>query len=122
MRILARSECTILFIYMNENWKKSVDSGKTFVTLLIHLSKAFNCVSRDLIFAKLNAYGFILLSLRLTHSCFSNRKQMTKMNSAYSFWEEILFIIPQGFILELLLFNIFTCDVFCYIDFEHTFC
>ena len=31
---------------------------------------------------------------------------------SYSPWEEILFGVPQGFILEALLFNIFLCDLF----------
>ena len=76
---------------MIEKWKKSVDKGKTFAALLTDLSKAFDCLPHDLIIAKLNAYGFSLSATRLMQSCLCNRKQRTKINTAYSSWEEIFF-------------------------------
>ena len=97
---------------MIEKWKKSVDKGKTFAALLTDLSKVFDCLSHDLIIAKPNAYGFSLSAARLMQSYLCNRKQRTKINAAYSSWEEILFGVPQGTILEPLLFNIFICDLF----------
>ena len=71
---------------MIEKWKKSVDKGKTFAALLTDLSKTFDCLPRDLIIAKLNAYGFSLSVARLMQSYLRNRKQRTKINTAYSSW------------------------------------
>ena len=64
--------------------------------------------------AKLHACGFSLNALRLIHSYLSIRRQKTKINESYGLWEEILFGVPQGFILGPLLFNIFICDL-CFI-------
>ena len=97
---------------MLEKWKTAVDNKKTFGALLTDLSKAFHCLSHDLLLAKLNAYGFSLPALRLMQSYLSKRKQRTKINSEFSSWEEILFGVPQGSILGPLLFNIFLCDFF----------
>ena len=93
-------------------WKNAVDKGKRFGELLTDLSKAFDCLSHELLIAKLHAYGFDLPALKLIQSYLSNRKQRTKINATYSSWEEILFGVPQGSILSPSLFNIFLCDLF----------
>ena len=97
---------------MLETWKSAVDKGKSFAALLTDLSKAFDCLSHELLLTKLHAYGFSIAALRLIHSYLTNRKQRTKINLSYSPWEEILFSVPQGSILGPLLFNIFLCDLF----------
>ena len=91
---------------------KSVNEGKTFAVLLTDLSKAFDCLSHDLITAKLDTYRFSLSTAMLMQSYLSSRKQRTKMNTAYSSCKEILLGVPQGSILGPLMFNIFICDLF----------
>ena len=96
-----------------KKWKSAVDKGKCFGALLTDLSKVFDCLSHELLIAKLHVYGFDSPALKLIQSYLSNRKQRTKTNTIYSSWEEILFRVPQGSILGPFLLNIFVCNLFC---------
>ena len=79
--------------------------------LLTKLSKAFDCLSHELLIAKLHAYGFSFAALRLMHSYLRSRTHRSKIRSNYSFWEEMLFRVPEGSIACPLLFNIFLCNI-----------
>ena len=97
---------------MLETKKKGGDNKKAFGGLLKDLSEAFDCLSNDLLIAKLHAYGLDLASLNIPQDYFTNRKQRTKVNLFCSYWEKILSGVPQDSILGPLLFNIFMCDMF----------
>ena len=89
------------------NCRKALDQWIEYGALLTDLSKAFDCLPHDLIVAKLHAYGFSTESLRLIKSYLTERKQRVKMNDQFSSWLDIAVGVPQGSILEPLLFNIF---------------
>ena len=99
-----------------KNGKKRVDNGRAFGALLTDLSKAFDCLSHELLIAQLNAYGFDKRSLTLIFNYLSNRKQRVKINDSFSSLSETLFGVPQGSILGPLLFNIFICDMFYFME------
>ena len=44
----------------------------------------------------------------------TGRFQRTKVSNSYSSWSEIIAVVPQGFILGPLLFNIFLNNLFLY--------
>ena len=79
-------------------------------------SKAFDCIRRDLIIAKLEAYGFLIDALKLIHDYLSNRKLKIKVSDAYSSWKDIFYGVPQRFLLDPILFNIHLCDLFYFLE------
>ena len=105
-------------ISLLEKWRYNVGQGSMFGELLNDPSKAFDCLLHDIFIAKLNAYWFDLKTLKFVDNYLRNRKQRTKINNAYSSWQNILYGVPQGSILGPLLFNIDLRDLFLIINHE----
>ena len=77
-------------LMMLESWKEAVDKNKAFGALMKDLSKAFDCLSHDLLIAKLHAYGIDLSPLKLLQDYLSNPWQKTKVDSKFSSWKKYL--------------------------------
>ena len=99
-----------------QKWQKELDLAGIVGTILMDLSKAYDCLPHDLVIVKLEAYGLDTNSLRFLFDYLSCRKQITKMVSAHSNWSEVFSEIPQGSILGSLLFDIFINDIFFFIE------
>ena len=103
-------------IAMTEKARKILDKGGTFGALLTDLSKAFDCMTHDLLIAKLHALNFDMNALNLIFDYLTGRKQRVKINSSFSSYLDIFQGVPQGSILGPLLFNLFLCDLFLFVE------
>ena len=65
-------------------WQEELDKGGFVGTILMDLSKAFDCLPHDLLVAKFEAYGVGKAALNLISNYLSHRKQRTKTGSSYS--------------------------------------
>ena len=90
-----------------QSWQQVLDNGGFIGTILMDLSKAYDCIPHNLLIAKLEWYGVNKASLRLLLDYLTRRKQRTKIGSLFSSWCDINTCVPQGSILGPLLYNIF---------------
>ena len=90
---------------MLQKWKCATDNKKSFAEILTDLSKAFHCLSRYLLSAKLNTYWFSISTLGFVLSYLKNRMQSAKIK--YSSCKEIMFGFYRGLYLGL---NCSTCS------------
>ena len=67
-------------------WQKELDNSGFIATILMDLSKAYDCLPHDLLIAKLGAYGLGRSSLRLLRDYLNSRKRQTKVGSSYRNW------------------------------------
>ena len=73
----------MVFSQMLEKLKEALDKGLTTGILLTDLTKAFVCISHDLLVAKLYAYGFSRMPLKLIYDYLSGQKQRTKVKKQF---------------------------------------
>ena len=63
-----------------EEWKRLLDNKNFVGTVLMDLSKAFDCIPHVLLIAKLHAYGFSKNTVIFLYSYLKRRKQGVKIN------------------------------------------
>ena len=99
-----------------EKWKETIDNKGFAGGVLMDLSMAFDTLNYELLIAKPHAYGFGKESLMLLLGYLSNRWQRTKTNTSISSKTELLQGVPQGSVLDPLLFNIYLNDLLFFLD------
>jgi len=74
-------------------------------------SKAFHTVDYSIVIRKLPASGLSKTALLWILSYLSNRQQFVQVNDKQSRLKDVLFGVPQGFVLGLVIFNLYSNDM-----------
>ena len=104
--------CQTTLLKIIEDWKKALDDNKCVAAILMDLSKAFDCLSHNLLLLKLKTYGLSDSALDLLFSYLHQRKQCIKVENVYSNFKYMYKSVPQGSILDPVLYKIFINDIF----------
>ena len=99
-----------------QQWHKELDNSGLVGTILMDLSKEYECLRHDLIITQFDVYGLSKSSSSLLLEYLTLRKQKEKIGSSYSVWNESKRVVPQVSILGSLLFNVFIDDIFMFIE------
>ena len=89
----------------------AMEGGEDSMALLCDLSRAFDCMQRRILLAKLDHYGIRGVPLRLIQSYMEGRQQFVSMDGVVSEIGEVDHGVAQGSLVGPLFFTIFMNDL-----------
>ena len=97
---------------LTDNWKRALDENIQIGTVLMGLSKAFDCILQYLLIAtKLYAYGLSEETTSLFYSYLKKRGKRVRIDDILSSLQVLISGVLQCSILGPILFNIFLNDL-----------
>ena len=94
-------------ISMLEKWKLSKDNKGFAGGILIGLSKISDTIN--------HVHEYSKQALAISCSYLSNWKQRMKINNVFSSWKDLIWHVPQGWVIVL--FNIYLNDLFLFLKY-----
>ena len=100
-----------VLLYVTDGWLRAVDESKYTGAVFLDLAKAFDTVDHTILCSKLMYYGFQGASYDLLCDYLTGRQQRVLFNGDLSQWGTVTVGVPQGSILDPLLFALYLNDL-----------
>ena len=101
----------LALIVLMKNLITVIDNGNCVIALFLYFQKAFDTVDHQILLDKLHCFGVRATALDWFTSYLSNRLQLFNYNGYESDFRVMKCVVPQGSILEPLLFVIYINDL-----------
>ena len=98
-------------IHMTETIRSALDQGKVTCVIFINLQKAFDTVNHEILIKKLEHYGFQGNMNNSFRSYLTGRQQKVIINGFESQPQPLLHGVPQGSVLDPIVFLIYINDL-----------
>ncbi len=105
-----------VLIELTDSWKCALDNHNFVGTILMGLSKAFDCISHVLLVAKMNAYGLSGDACEFMSCYLTGQFQKVNILDKRSSWMLLLKGISQCSSLGPFIFNVIMNDIFYFIE------
>ena len=102
---------SLALIHLIHKISSAIDRHEITAGVFLDLSKAFDTLDHEIIFANLEHYGIRDVALRWIKSYFSCRQQFVQFNEASSTKQTIKCGVPQGSILGPIFFILYINDL-----------
>ena len=107
----SQHSCETALVNMIDLWLNAIDNGKLVGVVLVDFMKAFDLVDHQILLDKLSVYGIKDEALMWFNTYLTHREQQVSVNNCMSGFKQITYGVPQGSILEPLLFLLFINDL-----------